>query len=91
MYEKTANVASGADCECVAPTPNVGALVRAAHDGAGKCVARAEAMVRLISGDSFPPLKMEEPKNLREDLMQLVELISRTNSLLEMLSSDLGA
>ncbi|MBR6114301.1 MAG: hypothetical protein IKQ10_03870 [Oscillospiraceae bacterium] len=90
MYETNAKAPINADV-CVAELPNVGVLVRRIREQAAACGQCADAMLRLVSGDDVPPYCPDEPRNMREDLMQTFELISRLAGILEQLNAVLGA
>ena len=89
MYETNAKAPINAD-GCVAELPNVGLVVRRIHEQAADCCQRAEALLRLVSGDDVPPYCPDEPRSMREDLMQAFELLSRLGGMLETLGGVLG-
>ena len=89
MYEMTKAPANAE--VCVAELPNVGLLVRRIHEQAAACGQRADAMLRLVSGEDEPPYCPDEPRSMREDLLQTFELLSRLGGILEQLGGVLGA
>lgn len=89
MYETSVKAPANVDV-CVAELPNVGLVVRRIHEQAADCCQRADALLRLVSGDDVPPYCPDEPRSMREDLMQTFELLNRLGGMLESLGAVLG-
>lgn len=89
MYETMAKAPANEET-CVADLPNVGLVVRRIHEQAADCCQRADEILRLVSGDDVPPYCPDEPRSMREDLMQTFDLLNRLGGMLETLGGVLG-